>query len=90
MSNPPGADRPGGSWAVQGCLFGSVALFVVLLATMIVLAYSRFRAATAPPPAAPVPGSFQHPHPPAVAAGSVALAPPPALSRPPPRRRKSG
>ncbi len=35
--------RPGGSWVVQGCLFGAVALFVGLLLVMIVLAYLRFR-----------------------------------------------
>ncbi len=29
--------------ALQGCLFGSVALFVALLLTMIFLAWERFR-----------------------------------------------
>jgi hypothetical protein len=38
----------GGSWAVHGCLFGSVALFAILLIFMIILAYNRFRAGTAP------------------------------------------
>jgi hypothetical protein len=39
----------GGSWAVQGCLFGAVALFAILLLVMIVLAYNRFREETASP-----------------------------------------
>jgi hypothetical protein len=38
----------GGSWAVHGCLFGAVALFAILLIVMVVLAYNRFRAETAP------------------------------------------
>jgi len=63
----------GGSWAVQGCLFGAVALFVVLLLTMIFLAYGRFRDHTAAPetptswitpasPASPVAPARAHPN----------------------------
>src|SRR5690606_29772937 len=37
------ARTPGTSWALQGCLFGAVALFVGLLLLMIFLAYRRFR-----------------------------------------------
>jgi hypothetical protein len=33
----------GGSWVLQGCLFGAVALFVVLLLVMIFLAYGQFQ-----------------------------------------------
>jgi hypothetical protein len=52
--------RPGGSWALQGCLFGSVALFVILLIVLVVLAYGRFREHTAqPPPDAPT--GFHYP-----------------------------
>jgi hypothetical protein len=44
------SDQPerieGGSWAVQGCLIGAVALFAILLLVMIVLAYNRFREET--------------------------------------------
>lgn len=49
MTAPPDPTRPGGSWVLQGCLFGAVGLFVILLGTMIFLAYARFRAQTAPP-----------------------------------------
>lgn len=42
MSKDP-ARTPGTSWALQGCLFGAVALFVGLLLLMIFLAYRRFR-----------------------------------------------
>jgi hypothetical protein len=45
--------RPGGSWAVQGCLFGAVALFAVLLLVMIFLAYQRFREETSTPRSPP-------------------------------------
>jgi len=38
-----------GSPFVQGCLVGSVVLFVVLLIAMIVLAYGRFREGTSRP-----------------------------------------
>jgi hypothetical protein len=41
--------RPGGSWALQGCLFGAVGLFIVLLIVMLFLAFSRFREHTADP-----------------------------------------
>lgn len=41
---------PGGSRILQGCLFGAVALFVILLVVMVVLAYVRFREETANPP----------------------------------------
>lgn len=46
---PAGASR-----ALQGCLFGAVLLFVILLVVMLVLAYTRMREMTAPD-AAPVP-----------------------------------
>jgi hypothetical protein len=45
--------RPGGSWAVQGCLFGAVALFAILLLVMIFLAYQRFREQTSAPTGPP-------------------------------------
>lgn len=35
--------QTGSSWALQGCLFGAVALFVLLLLLMVFLAYQRFR-----------------------------------------------
>jgi hypothetical protein len=38
--------NPAGSRAVQGCLFGAVGLFVLLLVIMILLAYQRFREET--------------------------------------------
>ncbi len=38
----------GGSSAVQGCLFGAVALFVFLLVVLIFLAYGQFRTNTEP------------------------------------------
>lgn len=41
--------RQGSSWALQGCLVGSVVLFVVLLLVMLFLAFGRFREHTAPP-----------------------------------------
>lgn len=44
-----GPTRPGGTIALQGCLFGSVALFVVMLLLLLVLAYRRFREHTADP-----------------------------------------
>lgn len=47
------ATRPGGSWAVQGCLFGSVALFAILLVVLVFLAYTRFREQTQQPPPPP-------------------------------------
>jgi hypothetical protein len=46
VSNDP-ARASGTSWALQGCLFGAVALFVFLLLLMIFLAYRRFRENTA-------------------------------------------
>ncbi|MEX2582914.1 MAG: hypothetical protein WD766_06560 [Gemmatimonadota bacterium] len=42
MSKDP-TRTSGGSWALQGCLFGAVGLFVVLLLVMIFLAYRRFQ-----------------------------------------------
>jgi hypothetical protein len=52
--------RPGGSWALQGCLFGSVALFVILLIVLVVLAYGRFREHTGQP-SLDAPTGFQYP-----------------------------
>ena len=49
-----GPSRPGGSWALQGCLFGAVGLFALLLIVMVVLAYLQMRENTAEP-AAPSP-----------------------------------
>ncbi|MDR0788345.1 MAG: hypothetical protein LBG44_10860 [Gemmatimonadota bacterium] len=51
-----GTTNPGGTIALRGCLFGSVALFVVMFLLMIFLAYRQFRdhtGSTAPdtPPA---------------------------------------
>ena len=43
----------GGSRAVQGCLFGAVALFAVLLVVMLLLAYQRFREHTGEPTTTP-------------------------------------
>jgi len=42
-------NRVEGSRAVQGCLFGAVALFVILLVVMVFLAYQRFREETSTP-----------------------------------------
>lgn len=42
------ARRTGGSSAVTGCLFGAVALFVLLLVGLLFLAYGQFRANTQP------------------------------------------
>jgi hypothetical protein len=56
--------RERGSWAVQGCLFGSVGLFAILLVVLVVLAYQRFREETGrtTTPAAPTSqGSSVHP-----------------------------
>jgi hypothetical protein len=52
VSNDP-ARTSGTSWALQGCLFGAVALFVFLLLLMIFLAYRRFRENTVIEEAAP-------------------------------------
>ncbi len=38
--------RVGSSCALQGCLIGSVALFVILLLVMLFLAFQRFREET--------------------------------------------
>jgi len=43
------SNRVEGSRAVQGCLFGAVALFVILLVVMLFLAYQRFREQTSTP-----------------------------------------
>ncbi len=51
VNQPP--TRVGSSWALQGCLFGSVALFVILLIVMIFLAAQRFREETGGDPASP-------------------------------------
>lgn len=40
--------RGGSSCALQGCLFGSVALFVVLLIFLLILGYQQFRENTQP------------------------------------------
>lgn len=40
----------GGSCALQGCLFGAVALFVVMLIGMLYLAFVRFQENTQPAP----------------------------------------
>ncbi len=45
--------EPGSSRILQGCLFGAVGLFVILLVLMIALAYVRFREGTANPPQPP-------------------------------------
>ena len=51
-------EEVGSSRILQGCLFGSVFLFIVLLAAMLILGYIRFREATsddaAPPTAPPI------------------------------------
>lgn len=47
MENPQ-IEEVRGSRVVQGCLFGAVFAFVLLLAVMLVLAYLRFREFTAP------------------------------------------
>lgn len=36
------------SWALQGCLIGSVVLFVILLITLLFLAYGQFQEHTQP------------------------------------------
>ncbi|MEX2572470.1 MAG: hypothetical protein WD737_14315 [Gemmatimonadota bacterium] len=48
MSTEP-SRTSGGSWALQGCLIGAVALFAVLLVVLLFLAYRQFRANTQPP-----------------------------------------
>ena len=62
-------EEVGSSRILQGCLFGSVFLFVVLLAAMLILGYIRFREATsddAVPPAAPPIGWIDEMTPPAL------------------------
>jgi hypothetical protein len=59
MNVPVDPIRPRTSWALQGCLFGAVALFVVLLIAILYLAYQRFREGTAPRGPAPVPAAVQ-------------------------------
>jgi hypothetical protein len=59
----------GGSKAVQGCLFGAVALFAVLLIVMLILAYQQFREHTGEPTGSPTTGMMherinaEHPQP---------------------------
>lgn len=57
MDNPQ-IEEVGSSRVLQGCLFGSVFLFVILLVSMLILGYARFREATSddatPPPGAPI------------------------------------
>lgn len=48
MTDPRPVESAGGSWALRGCLFGSVALFVVLLLVLVYLGYRQFREHTEP------------------------------------------
>jgi hypothetical protein len=50
VNEPNGTSAVGSSWPLQGCLFGAVALFVVLLLTMIYFGYQQFREHTEPTP----------------------------------------
>ena len=62
-------NRRGGITPAEGCMFGAVGLFVILLLAILYIAFMRFRS---PPPPTPVP---------APAAAVVAPAPRPALAR---------
>lgn len=58
MENPQ-IEEVRGSRVVQGCLFGAVFIFVVLLGVLLVMGYMRFREFTAPdgPASQPAPVS---------------------------------
>ena len=56
MEEEARVQRGGSSCALQGCLIGSVTIFVVLLLIMIFLAYGQFRRNTGPDaPSRPAP-----------------------------------
>ena len=67
-----GLGRHGGFTPAEGCMFGAVILFVILLVAMLYLAYVRFRNPPVPPaPTGPAASTWPAPDaaPPAITVG---------------------